>query len=1047
MLPLPLSHLLRPDLLALGRLPARANLTACPDAKALQHNGSYWRKGLDGTWRFQLVSRPDAAPPDWMTDAARDAPWRDIQVPGVWTRQATGDLPHYTNWRMPFACDRPPDVPTENPTGLYRTDFDLPKDWSDRHTVLHLGGFESLVLVWCNGRFVGMGKDSRLPSEFDLGAAVQPGTNQLAVMVVRWCDATWIEDQDHWNHGGLHRSVFVEARGQTHIRDIVVDTDYDAETRVAQASVRVEVEGPSDTHRVRLVLEDADGEIRHRSAERSIDQFDTTQPDAAQWAQSFAFKGYAADFEMSVPAASPWSAEVPTRYRLVTELLDAKGKVCEAHETWIGFTRIETGGRRLRVNGRPVVLIGVNRHDHHPENGKTCSAEDIRAELVMMKRHNINAIRTAHYPNDPVLLDLADELGFYVIDEANVECHARWSQVAHHPGYFSAIMDRILRMIARDRNHPCIIGWSLGNEAGLGPVHRAAATTVRQIDPGRFVHYEGAVSARFSFPFARSPETTQKAAPEAELAASDVLCPMYTSSDDVADWAIWAEATGRDDRPLILCEFSHAMGNSNGSIADYVDAFYAQAALAGGFVWDWRDQGLAEIDAQGQAYWAYGGHFGDEPNDANFCINGLVGPDGVPHPALREYMWAARPVTASLDEDGQLIVTNRRVFTDTSDLELHWVLLRDGVRVEDGRLKPNVPPGQAIRLDPFLRADLDPRSEWHLTITWMLRKRTDWADAGYILAWDQLVLNAPEPSDPAPFALSTSHAPPFQSQSVTHGGMGIRFDADGAIQSILADRVPILAAPITACVWRAPTDNDGGKPGARALFANRTADWVGYGLNDLRSGSTTLKTFSSPEGLVQAVERSWQGRGAASLTHRTQIQFAEGALIFDETLIVPEPWQDIPRIGVRFEVDAAYDQMEWLGLGPDESYPDRKGAQTFGVWTATVAEQYHPYVRPQEHGAHQQTHWVRLCNANGKGLEILLSKPLSVTVRPHHDVDLNAAETLAQLQTRGTSEVHLDAAIRGLGTAACGPDTRPKFRVGPGTYKFRWTLRLIDGET
>lgn len=1047
MLPLPLSHLLRPDLLALGRLPARANLMVFPDSKALKLDESPWRKGLDGTWRFQLVSSPERAPADWMTDTARDAPWRDIRVPGVWTRQNTGDLPHYTNWRMPFDCAKPPEVPAENPTGLYRTDFDLPKDWSDRQTVLHIGGFESLVLVWCNGRFVGMGKDSRLPSEFDLSDAVQTGSNQLAVMVIRWCDATWIEDQDHWHHGGLHRSVYLEARGQTPIRDLVVDTDYDAERRSGEARVKVVVEGPSDTHRARLILEDADGEIRHRSAERSIEQFDTTQPDGAQWAQSYTFMGYAAEFEISLADASPWSAETPTRYRLITELLDSKGKVCEAHETWIGFTRIETGGRRLRVNGQPVVLIGVNRHDHHPENGKTCSEEEIRADLVAMKRHNINAIRTAHYPNDPVLLDLADELGFYVIDEANVECHARWSQIAHDPRYFSAMTDRVLRMIARDRNHPCIIGWSLGNEAGHGPVHDATATVVRQIDPGRFVHYEGAVSSRFSFPFGKSPDTTQKAPPEEELVASDVLCPMYTSSDDVADWAIWAEATGRDDRPLILCEFSHAMGNSNGSIADYVDAFYAQAALAGGFVWDWRDQGLAETDAQGRAYWAYGGHFGDEPNDANFCINGLVGPDGTPHPALREYMWAARPVTAEFDDAGQLVVRNRRVFTDSSDLEMHWVLLRDGVLAEDGTMRPVLAPGEAKRLEPFLPSDLDPRAEWHLTITWMLRKDTDWADAGYILAWDQLALNVPDRAAPARFALSTSHAPPFQSQSVTHGGMGVRFDADGALQSILADGAPALASPVTACVWRAPTDNDGGKPGARALFANRTRDWVRLGLNDLRSGSTVLKTWSSPEGLVQEVERGWKGSGDAALKHKTQIQFAEGALIFDETLIVPEAWEDIPRIGVRFEVDAAYDQMEWLGLGPDESYPDRKGAQTFGVWTASVAEQYHPYVRPQEHGAHEDTHWFRLHKDDGTGLEIVLSMPLSVTVRPHHDVDLNAAETLAQLETRGTSEVHIDAAIRGLGTAACGPDTRPKFRVGPGTYQFRWTLRRISEES
>ncbi|MEL6860464.1 MAG: glycoside hydrolase family 2 TIM barrel-domain containing protein [Pseudomonadota bacterium] len=1044
MLPLSLSHILQPTLLEIGRLPARTTLQPFPNRTALANKSAPWRLSLDGIWRFQLVSGLESAPQDWMVSDTANDPWRDIKVPGVWTRQNTGDLPHYANWRMPFDCPKPPEVPVENPTGLYRIDVDVPLDWKDRRTVLHIGGFESLALVWCNGQFIGLGKDSRLPSEFDLTDAIQRGTNQIAIMVARWCDATWIEDQDHWNHGGLHRSVFLESRAETHIRDLIVDTDYDCETGAGKAQVQVEVAGPSAAHRARILIEDAGGAEIHASAVHPIEQFDTSQPVAAQWAQSYRFKNCAARFDVSLTEIAPWSAEVPTRYRLITELLDEKDRVCEAHETWIGFTRIETADRRLRVNGASVVLIGVNRHDHHPENGKTCSAADIRAELITMKQHNINAIRTAHYPNDPVLLDLADELGFYVIDEANVECHARWSEVAHHPGYMAAIVERTARMIARDRNHPCIIAWSLGNEAGHGPAHDAAAAAARHLDPSRFVHYEGAVSLRLSFPFGRSPDTTQQPPDAKERAATDVVCPMYPPIDHVVDWARWAEATEADDRPMILCEFSHAMGNSNGSLSTYVDAFFDEPALAGGFIWDWRDQGLAETDGEGRFYWAYGGHYGDEPNDANFNINGVVGPDGEPHPALREYMWAARPVTAALAEDGNVVLENRRHVLDTSDLEFHWQLLRDGVSVEDGTSWPVVPPGETLKLEPFLSAATDDSAHWHLTLTWTLKDATEWAPAGHVIAWDQLSLSSPKASETEGPELEGTTPEPFSAASLKEDGIEIAFNKNGSVERVLGEGHPVIVSPITPSLWRAPTDNDGGKPGARPLFQNRTAEWVGYGLNDLRPGEVKAERLQTGSGFVACIERSWHGADDAQLLHTTLVSVANGEIRFDETLIVPEAWKDVPRVGIRFEVDQAFDRLEWCGLGPDESYPDRKSAQTHAVWHSSVQDQYHPYVRPQEHGAHEDTHWFRLLNEAGQGLQFTLPKPLSFTARLHHDEALNEAETLAELTEQETIEVHIDAALRGLGTAACGPDALAKYLVGPGTYQFAWQLRYVS---
>lgn len=1033
-LPIPLSQLFHPRLTSLGRLGARASVQAFPDEAALKAGSSPWRLTLDGDWRFRLAGAPNAAPADWVSSNTDQSPWRDIKVPGVWTRQNAGDLPHYANWQMPFDCQKPPNVPHDNPTGLYRRSIFIPEAWEGRSTVLHIGGFESLALVWCNQVFIGMAKDSRLPSEFDLSEALRMGENELAIMVVRWCDATWIEDQDHWNHGGLHRSVWLESRGPTHLGDLIVETDFDPQTQSGKASVRASVEGVSAGWSVRARLSTPDGAAMIMETDAPVQQFDTSLPPAQQWAQSFAFEAYAADLDFELSNAAPWSAECPNRYRLVTELLDPSGTVTEMHETWIGFTRIQTSGRRLRINGRSVVLIGVNRHDHHPENGKTCSREDIRAELLTMKQHNINAIRTAHYPNDPALLDLADELGFYVIDEANVECHARWTEVAHQPDFLPAIVERTTRMIARDRNHPCIIGWSLGNEAGHGPAHDAAAAAARKLDPTRFVHYEGAVSQRFSFPFGTSPETTQQSPSAAEKAATDVVCPMYPPIDHIVDWARWAEQTKGDDRPLILCEFSHAMGNSNGSLSTYIDAFFTEPALAGGFVWDWRDQGLAETDEQGRFYWAYGGHYGDEPNDANFNINGLVGPDGVPHPALREYMCAARPVTSELTDQRKLRVSNRRVFQDTSDLEMRWRLLRNGREVETGQGAVVINPGSSIEIDLPTHADLTPLGEWHLGVSWHLRESCIWGEAGHKIAWDQLELQ----SEPMPTV--ETRPPSVDAGAFRHAGLTIAVsEHDGATSIGFGSDEPV-SAPVSLCLWRAPTDNDGGKPGSRPLFKNRTAEWVGYGLNALEMQTCTQRATSN--GLL--IERKWVGSEGDFAEHHSLWSISDQAIVVDETIIIPEAWADLPRIGVRFEVPSDYDRLDWYGLGPDESYPDRYLAQTVGLWSSTIAEQYHPYVRPQEYGAHEQCRWFQLANSKGNGLRVRFPQPLSFTARPHNDVDLNEAETLAQLQPSNKTEVHIDVAMRGLGTGACGPDALRPCRIGPGTYSFRWMLQAAS---
>jgi beta-galactosidase len=1035
MLPLSLDQILQPELTEINRLPARTS-TPYPEITGPH---SKWQKPLDGNWRFKLVKNPETAAKTWVNRTYKDENWRGIKVPGVWTRQNTGDYPHYTNWVMPFDCEKAPDVPSDNPTGLYRKSFKVPVGWRKRATILHIGGFESVALVWCNGKFVGMGKDSRLPSEFDLSPFLQTGENVLAIMVIRYSDATWIEDQDHWNHGGIHRSVTLESRAPTHISDLHISGNYDPKTGTGTATYSIRVDGPSKGWKTRSWLETAQGRTVKEFPTKPVDQFHVGSI-MEQIISSHLFKGYGVDAVWTIPKVDPWSAEQPVRYKFNTELIAPNGKIADTRTDWTGFRKVEIKDRRLLVNGQPIIIHGVNRHDHHPENGKSPSVAEIRDELLMMKRHNINAVRTAHYPNDPRLLDMCDEIGLYVLDEANVESHGRWASVSNDPRFFKAIIERTLRMIARDRNHPSIIGWSTGNESGHGPVHDAAAAAARHLDPSRFIHYEGAVSARFQTMIGGWKQGSERAPTASERVATDVVCPMYPSIAQIVSWAKWAERTEADDRPLLMCEYSHAMGNSNGSLSEYVEAFYNEPALAGGFVWDWRDQGLAETNEQGRFYWAYGGHFGDQPNDVNFCCNGLVGSDGVPHPALREYQWACRPVTAEHLGGRRVKFTNRRIFEGTEHLELIWSVQENGKSVETGRLVPSIDPGQSLAVSLPFKCNTRKAGEWHLKLAWGLRRKTPWAAKNYLVGWDQFRLaNNNRVIKPTP----VPRRKPVTIEKISFGPTELVFNSDSTINGVKLNGREIISSDITACVWRAPTDNDGGKTDWRGKMPSQRLNWKAYGLDALESMKSVVTHAVADNREIIRIDRVWRGTNDHELAHRTVWTLKENGAQIDEHITIPNAWKDLPRVGIRFETLGTYNRLGWHGLGPDESYPDRCGAQTVGNWQSAISDQFHPYVIPQEHGAHAQTRSFKLTGRAGRGFEIHLPTPLSFSARNHHDTDLTSAHTLAELGASQTNEIHIDAAMRGLGTAACGPDALPPYLVGPGIYQFTWILTGI----
>ncbi|MEM7276119.1 MAG: glycoside hydrolase family 2 TIM barrel-domain containing protein, partial [Actinomycetota bacterium] len=664
-------------------------------------------------------------------------------------------------------------------------------------------------------------------------------------------------------------------------------------------------------------------------------------------------------------------------------------------------------------------------HDHHPDTGKTLTGDEIRDELVSMKRHNINAVRTAHYPNDPVLLDLCDELGLYVVDEANVESHARHDSLAAGGRFDQAIVDRVARMVLRDRSHPSIIGWSLGNESGHGAGHDAAAAWVRRVDPSRFIQYEGWLNHAWR---PDSPAALrERPATRSERLISDVICPMYPTVAQIRAWATWAEETGADDRPLIMCEYSHAMGNSNGNLADYWAAVRELPALGGGFVWDWKDQGLRETTEDGRTWFAYGGHYGDEPNDANFCINGLVDPDGLPHLGLAELAWLVRPVTVTVTGDEQTwtaAITNRWAhLTLTPNIaSIRWSLLVDGEERTAGTLEPGpVGPGETVEV-PLTVPPLDRDAVIDaatIDVTVALATDQPWAAAGHPIGHDQAVLVDRRNGPPRLPPVLEDPAPPD-----------------------VVDLVGGLADRVRATVWRAPTDNDGVSQGWTAPTTGIRPTWLSWGLDRLTDETPAItELIESAEDDTDSVVTI---RTVGPIDHRTTARrLGDGRIRFEEEITTPTEWHDLPRVGVVFTVPASYRHLRWFGPGPDETYPDRTAAARLGRWQTTVEDQYHQFVVPQEHGAHVDCRWFELVDDTGNGFRITGEPTVIFAARRHGDRALTEATTLAELAMDDEIEVHVDAAIRGLGTAACGPDTDRL--VAGGTHRVVWWLTPVTG--
>ena len=1024
-----------PETLSRNRLSARATLFPYPTAAAARgydRSTSPWWKSLNGEWDFQLVAKPEAVPAEFVhPDFVPGEGWSKLPVPSNWTMHGH-DRPHYTNVIMPFP-NPPPSVPEQNPTGLYRTTLIVPADWAGRRVILHVGGAESVLYLWLDGQPVGLAKDTRLPSEFDLTPFVRAGASHLlAAAVVKWSDASFVEDQDQWWMGGIHREVYLYSQADYYLEDVFARGDLEANLRDGRLRVSVRLGAPdleAKGCKVRVQLYDAQGKAQLRKPAEGLPATEDVWRNPRKLVE----------FDLPVRRPKLWSAEAPTLYTVVTTLVAPDGREVEHTACRIGFRRIEVKNRQMLVNGAPVRITGVNRHEHDDTHGKAVTREGMLRDVRVMKQFNVNAVRTSHYPNDAHWYDLCDEYGLYVFDEADVESHAFYQEVCRDNRYAPAFLDRGLRMVERDKNHPCILAWSLGNESGYGAHHDAMAGWIRFRDPSRLLHYEGAITWDW----------------QGGQPATDLVCPMYPPIEKLVTWAKDRKAPDQR-RPLIMCEFSHAMGNSNGSLADYFDAFDGNPGLQGGFIWEWVDHGIKRRDAAGREHWAYGGDFGDEPNDRNFVCDGLVWPDRTPHPGLFEYKHLAQPVqvTAPDARRGRFQLLNRRWFTSVADLRGTWELQVNGETVKTGVL-PKLTAGPRSTQNLSLawpKIALEAKDDVRVTFRFYTRTATSWCDAGHEIAWQQLAVPTTAfARAPRPARVATTYSPiaveaTADGWQVRAGGVEFAVHRErGVLERLRVQGREVLRRGPQLNIWRSPTDNDGLKlftvvnwGGAKLLTEALKA---GYDKVELSDTKTVLKT--GKDGVPQFVIRQrWLCPGAKRfITHtHTYTVKPDGSLSVANVFDVDPRLPELLRLGVSLVAPAGLERLEWFGLGPFENYSDRNRSSVLARHCSTVTAQYVPYIVPQEHGNHTGVRWLSLTDATGAGVRFSAARTMEASASHFTAHDLYAAKHTTDLRPRPEVHVNLDFAQRGLGTASCGPDTLPKYRIPCGKHVLDFTI-------
>lgn len=1013
-----------------GRLNERAYFFSYADKlSALTYDRGLSKgfKLLTGMWKFNYAENPSQAPSLFYQDDFDASDWDDLMVPSNWQMNGYGK-PHYTNVQYPFPID-PPRVPTENPTGSYRRSFYIPAEWLQQEIILRFEGVDSAFHIWVNGREVGYSQGSRLPSEFDVSSYIREGYNTIAVRVYQWSDGSYLEDQDMWWLSGIFRDVYLFARDKIHIQDFFVITDLDENYENAILTLTTLIENrsqlPLENYQLEYCLLDQKG--------------DTILAESQQVALSNG-KNVKVNFKTAVKNPEKWSAEHPYLYHLLITLKDGDGKTIEIVPNKTGFRSIEQKNGVFLVNGVAIKLKGVNRHDWHPDFGRAVPLAAMEQDVLLMKQHNINAVRTAHYPNDPKFYDLCDVFGLYVIDETDLETHGvehigSANLLSNDPEWEEAYVDRAKRMVARDKNHPSIIMWSLGNESGFGCNHVSMGRWIKENDPTRLVHYEGE-----SADILREDDNN----PNRDPSVSDVHTSMYTSLEILEQWGKRTDL----QKPHILCEYAHAMGNGPGEIKEYWDLIYKYRRLQGGFVWEWCDHGIRQFTEEGEEYFAYGGDFGDSPNDCNFVIDGLVRPDRTPSPGLAEYKKVIEPVhVEAVDlETGEVRITNRYDFISLEHLNLSWSIEADGKPIDQGVMSvPSTEPGENTQLFiPFqLAPNIKPNTDYWLNLQFTLAADMLWAKAGYEIAWAQFEL--PVKST----CLNEAGKPLFAPLECMEDDNNLMIKGEdftiefhlvyGTIDSWTYQGLPILKDGPKMHFWRALIDND-----------HRSAiSWKQFGLHWLQHRVDAVEWKQTEEKervVITSIVRiappilAW---GIRAVYTYTIYNSGEVSIEVDGTIQGNGP-ETMPRIGLQMKLPVYLDNVTWYGRGPGEAYSDSKQANRIGVYSKKVQELFTPYIYPQENGNRHEVRWVSVTNGNGIGFVSAGKPSLDFSTHYYTTENLDQAQHTYDLLNQEEITFHLDYGQHGLGSASCGPDLTRPYHLNCKDFRFNVILKSFS---
>ncbi len=1055
------------SVLEINREDARADFIPFANAQQAlsgEREKSPYYLSLNGNWKFHWVNTPDKRPLDFYQTTFNDSQWKTIPVPSNWEMQGYG-TPIYVSAGYPFKID-PPRVMGQpkadytafnerNPVGSYRYSFDLPLNWTDRRVFIHFAGVQSAFYVWINGKKIGYSQGSMEPSEFDITDYIEKGKNQLAVEVYRWSDGSYLEDQDMWRTSGIHREVFLYSTSDVRISDFAVRTILDKDYKNASLQIKPELKSYKGNKlegwNIKAQLYDAKNNpiftdaltqdalpILNADYKAAIMNDRAPQRGAAKFAW----------LEANVSDPLKWTAETPHLYTLVLSLVNDKNETVETVRSQVGFRSIEIKEGQVLINGKPIRLRGVNRHEHDPSTGRSISYARMKQDIILMKQANINAVRTSHYPNNTQWYELCNEYGMYVMDEADIETHGLRGQLASDPAWHAAFMDRAVRMAERDKNHPSIICWSMGNESGYGPNFAAISAWLKDFDPTRFIHYEGAQGTP------TDPKTVDVISRFYPRVQQEYLNPNIGEGEDKerAENARWERLLSIaqnpvDNRPVLTSEYAHAMGNALGNFKEYWDEIYSNKRMLGGFIWDWVDQGLYKTNENGIRYMAYGGDFGDKPNLKAFCFNGIVFGERETTPKYFEVKKVYQPILIEPlvlnKNEASLYVTNRNHHINLNEYKMKWQIITDGDTIQKGVIANlNLPAGEKRDIQlPIKPIKVKPNSDYFLQVSFHLKENHLWANKGFEIGFEQFDMEIKKSSpilrDKTPISKINKYADKIEIQGKNYSAI---FDTqNGSLSSLKYEGKEIIVSPLIFQGYRAPIDNDKG-------FGNWLAkDWKQQGLDSLKRTVKSVEIIEEKDSYIsiRTIAESFAKNGKFIHECLWTIN-GNGSIEVDNKFIPSGDLPELPRLGVVMSLSSNLENMKWYGHGPYENYSDRKTSCPVGVYTSTVTDQYVPYPHPQETGNKEDIRWINLTDKNGKGISITcLSEKMSGSALHFSAGDLDAATHAYLLKPREEVIFSLDAIMLGLGNSSCGPGVLKKYAIEKKTHELKFVIEPL----